>query len=44
MKSAVIVFPGSNRERDMIAALTEISGDAAGWSSGMPTATCRRST
>jgi phosphoribosylformylglycinamidine synthase len=26
MKSAVIVFPGSNRERDMIAALTAIAG------------------
>ena len=26
MKSAVIVFPGLNRERDMIAALTKISG------------------
>ncbi|MEQ1770251.1 MAG: phosphoribosylformylglycinamidine synthase subunit PurQ [Devosia sp.] len=26
MKSAVIVFPGSNRDRDMIAALTKISG------------------
>jgi len=26
MKSAVIVFPGSNRDRDMIAALTRISG------------------
>ncbi len=28
MKSAVIVFPGSNRDRDMIAALTTISGTA----------------
>ena len=28
MKSAVIVFPGSNRDRDMIAALTKISGVA----------------
>jgi phosphoribosylformylglycinamidine synthase I len=28
MKSAVVVFPGSNRDRDMIAALTEISGEA----------------
>jgi phosphoribosylformylglycinamidine synthase len=28
MKSAVIVFPGSNRDRDMIAALTKISGRA----------------
>ena len=26
MKSAVVVFPGSNRERDMIAALTTIAG------------------
>ena len=26
MKSAVVVFPGSNRDRDMIAALTKISG------------------
>ncbi len=26
MKSAIIVFPGSNRERDMIAALTAITG------------------
>jgi len=26
MKSAVVVFPGSNRERDMIAALTDIAG------------------
>jgi len=26
MKSAVIVFPGSNRDRDMIAALEKISG------------------
>jgi phosphoribosylformylglycinamidine synthase len=26
MKSAVIVFPGSNRERDMIAALEKVSG------------------
>jgi phosphoribosylformylglycinamidine synthase I len=26
MKSAVVVFPGSNRERDMIAALTAIAG------------------
>ena len=28
MKSAVIVFPGLNRDRDMIAALTQISGTA----------------
>lgn len=28
MKSAVIVFPGSNRDRDMIAALTRIGGVA----------------
>ncbi|WDR05464.1 phosphoribosylformylglycinamidine synthase subunit PurQ [Devosia rhodophyticola] len=28
MKSAVIVFPGLNRDRDMIAALTQISGKA----------------
>jgi len=28
MKSAVVVFPGSNRERDMIAALTAIAGVA----------------
>lgn len=28
MKSAVIIFPGSNRERDMIAALTSIAGQA----------------
>lgn len=28
MKSAVIVFPGLNRDRDMIAALTKISGNA----------------
>ena len=28
MKSAVVLFPGSNRERDMIAALTKISGRA----------------
>jgi len=28
MKSAVIQFPGSNRDRDMIAALTKISGEA----------------
>lgn len=27
MKSAVILFPGSNRDRDMIAALEKISGD-----------------
>jgi len=26
MKSAVVVFPGSNRDRDMIAALTKIGG------------------
>lgn len=26
MKSAVVVFPGLNRERDMIAALTKIGG------------------
>ncbi|HWJ88346.1 MAG TPA: phosphoribosylformylglycinamidine synthase subunit PurQ [Pelagibacterium sp.] len=28
MKSAVVVFPGLNRERDMIAALTSVSGNA----------------
>ena len=28
MKSTVIIFPGSNRDRDMIAALTKISGHA----------------
>ncbi len=28
MKSAVVAFPGSNRDRDMIAALTKISGRA----------------
>ncbi|HEY8596334.1 MAG TPA: phosphoribosylformylglycinamidine synthase subunit PurQ [Devosiaceae bacterium] len=28
MKTAVITFPGSNRDRDMIAALTKISGTA----------------
>ena len=28
MRSAVVVFPGSNRDRDMIAALTKISGSA----------------
>ena len=28
MKSAVVVFPGSNRDRDMIAALTKVSGTA----------------
>ncbi|MBH0236904.1 phosphoribosylformylglycinamidine synthase subunit PurQ [Methylobrevis albus] len=28
MKSAVVVFPGSNRERDMAAALTKVSGTA----------------
>lgn len=28
MKSAVITFPGSNRDRDMIAAITQISGKA----------------
>jgi phosphoribosylformylglycinamidine synthase len=28
MKSAVVVFPGLNRDRDMIAALTTISGNA----------------
>ncbi len=28
MKSTVILFPGSNRDRDMIAALTKISGEA----------------
>jgi len=27
MKSAVVVFPGLNRDRDMIAALTKISGE-----------------
>lgn len=26
MKAAVVVFPGSNRDRDMIAALTKVSG------------------
>ena len=28
MKSAVVVFPGSNRDHDMIAALTKIGGTA----------------
>ena len=28
MKSAVVLFPGLNRDRDMIAALTKISGHA----------------
>ncbi|HEV7292166.1 MAG TPA: phosphoribosylformylglycinamidine synthase subunit PurQ [Devosia sp.] len=28
MKAAVIVFPGLNRDRDMVAALTKISGEA----------------
>lgn len=28
MKAAVVVFPGSNRDRDMIAALTKVSGTA----------------
>jgi len=28
MKSAVILFPGSNRDRDMVAALTRITGSA----------------
>lgn len=28
MKSAVVQFPGSNRDRDMIAALTKINGEA----------------
>ena len=28
MKSAVLLFPGSNRDRDMIAALAKISGEA----------------
>ena len=28
MKAAVVVFPGSNRDRDMIAALTRIGGEA----------------
>lgn len=28
MKSAIILFPGSNRDRDMIAALTQIGGEA----------------
>lgn len=28
MKSAVVVFPGSNRDRDMIAALTKVAGAA----------------
>lgn len=28
MKAAVVVFPGLNRDRDMIAALTKISGEA----------------
>ncbi len=26
MKSAVIIFPGSNRDRDMLAALEKVSG------------------
>ncbi|MCB1499424.1 MAG: phosphoribosylformylglycinamidine synthase subunit PurQ, partial [Bauldia sp.] len=26
MKSAVIIFPGSNRDRDMVSALTKILG------------------
>ena len=26
MRSAVVLFPGSNRERDMVAALQSISG------------------
>jgi phosphoribosylformylglycinamidine (FGAM) synthase-like amidotransferase family enzyme len=29
MKSAVVLLPGLNRDRDMIAALTKISGRAA---------------
>jgi phosphoribosylformylglycinamidine (FGAM) synthase-like amidotransferase family enzyme len=29
MKSAVVLLPGLNRDRDMIAALTKISGHAA---------------
>jgi hypothetical protein len=29
MKAAVILLPGLNRDRDMIAALTRISGQAA---------------
>ena len=29
MKAAVVVFPGSNRDRDMIAALTKMCGDSA---------------
>ena len=28
MKSAVVLFPGSNRDRDMISALTKINGEA----------------
>jgi phosphoribosylformylglycinamidine synthase len=28
MRSAVVVFPGSNRDRDMVAALTEVTGRA----------------
>ncbi|TGV50651.1 phosphoribosylformylglycinamidine synthase subunit PurQ, partial [bacterium M00.F.Ca.ET.141.01.1.1] len=28
MKSAVVLLPGLNRDRDMIAALTKISGQA----------------
>jgi phosphoribosylformylglycinamidine synthase I len=28
MKAAVVVFPGSNRDRDMIAALTKVGGEA----------------
>ena len=28
MKAAVVVFPGLNRDRDMIAALTKIGGTA----------------
>jgi phosphoribosylformylglycinamidine synthase I len=28
MKAAVVVFPGSNRDRDMIAALTKLNGEA----------------
>nr|WP_306267507.1 phosphoribosylformylglycinamidine synthase subunit PurQ [Pararhizobium sp. IMCC3301] len=31
MKSAVIIFPGSNRDRDMIKALEDISGQKPAW-------------
>ena len=30
MKSAVVLFPGLNRDRDMVAALTKISGTRTG--------------